>query len=531
LKQDVSHPIAGSSDSVSAAAARRIKLPVQLTSFVGRERDVAEVLALLSTARLVTLTGAGGIGKTRLGIEVASRAAARFADGAWMVPLAPLTDQRLVAATALEAFGAREEPDRPPLATLVETLKAKCLLIVLDNCEHLVPACAGLVETLLRECPEVRILATSRQALTVAGEVDWHLAPLATPDVDSALPPDQLVRWEAVSLVVERARAARPSFSLTESNAADVVQICRGLDGLPLALELAAPWVKALSASQIVDRLRDSSALLTSSGTTVPPRQQALRASMDWSHALLAEPERALFRRLAMFTGGWALDAAEAVCALDDELLAPDQVLPVLAQLIDKSLVEVSEHAGSARYRFLEPVRQYARDQLRASGEEEALVRRHGAWFADLVEQAEREWRGERQNSWLPRLDAEHDNLRAVLGRRGRGSGALETALRVAGALWWFWLMRGHLREGRAWVTMLLAAVAPASTATRAKALSTAGRLAFVQGDHRAARELLEESLSIWRELDLPEHIADALHDLGQAAHGETEHERARDLL
>jgi predicted ATPase/DNA-binding CsgD family transcriptional regulator len=512
-------------------AARRHNLPAQLTSFVGRERDTAEVTRLLSTARLLTLTGAGGIGKTRLALEVATKASVDFSDGVWLVELAPLTDQRLVAATVLAALGAREEPDRPPLATLVDLLKAKQSLLVLDNCEHLVSACAGLAETLLRECPGLRILATSRHLLAVAGEVGWRVPSLAFPDPGHPPSPEQLAQPEAARLFVERARAAWPAFALTEGNAAAVAQICRRLDGLPLALELAAPWVKVLTLEQIVERLDDSSALLTRASTTAPPRQQALRATMDWSHQLLSEPERALFRRLAVFTGGWTLDAAEAVCTEATRAEDRPSILTLLAELIDKSLVEVAEQGGAARYRFLEPLRQYAREKLRESGEEEELVRRRNAWFTDLAERAEAEWRGERQTSWLARLDAEHDNLRAALDRRGHGPDDLETALRLAGALWWFWLMRGHLREGRARLAGLLALAPPASTATRAKALSTAGRLALVQGDYRAARSQLEASLAIWRELDRGEQLVDALHDLGQAAHSQGDHARARSLL
>ncbi|MBA2447791.1 MAG: AAA family ATPase, partial [Chloroflexi bacterium] len=273
---------------MSVAAARRHNLPAQLTSFVGRERDTAEVARLLSTARLVTLTGAGGIGKTRLALEVAATTLARFGDGVWLAELAPLTDQRLVAATVLAALGAREEPDRPPLATLVDLLKGKQLLLVLDNCEHLVSACAGVAEALLRDCPRLRILATSRHVLAVAGEVGWHVPSLASPDPDRLLSPEQLADCEAVWLFVERARAAWPAFTLSDRNAAGVAQICRQLDGVPLALELAAPWVKALTVGQIVERLGDCFALLTRASTTAPPRQQALRATMDWSHALLS---------------------------------------------------------------------------------------------------------------------------------------------------------------------------------------------------------------------------------------------------
>jgi predicted ATPase/DNA-binding CsgD family transcriptional regulator len=524
----------------SARPSRQHNLPVQLTSFVGRERDAAEVTRLLSTSRLVTLTGAGGIGKTRLAIEVASKSVTRFADGVWLAELAPLADGRLVAATVLASLGAREESNRPPLASLIDALESKRLLLVLDNCEHLASACAALVDQLLRAAPGLHVLATSRQVLAVPGEVGWHVPALSMPAPDRRWSPEELAHCEAVALFADRARAALPPFTLAEGNAADVARVCRRLDGVPLALELAAPWVKALSVGQIAERLDDGFALLTRANATAPPRQQALRATIDWSHRLLSDAERTLFRRLAVFAGGWTLDSAEAVCAFPANdgsaaaagaALSPDQVLPILAQLIDKSLIEVAEHGGAARYRFLESIRQYAAEKLGASGEEPALVRRHRAWFADVVERAEAEWRGARQASWLAYLDAEHDNIRAALDRRGPDRDELDAALRVAGALWWFWLMRGHLREGRAHLAGLLALAPPSSSATRAKALSTAGRLALVQGDYQAARSQLEASLAIWRTLDRRDHVADALHDLGQAAHAAGDHTRARQLL
>jgi len=525
---------------VVVLAAQRHNLPVQFTSFVGRDRDVAEVARLVTSTRLVTLTGPGGIGKTRLAVEVARLALPGFPDGAWFVELAPLTDQRLIAATVLATLGAREEPERSPLATLADLLQGKRLLLVLDNCEHLVSACAGLATTLLRDCPDLQILATSRHPLVVAGEVTWRVAPLAAPGSDDLRPPDRLAEVETVRLFLDRARAAVPSFVLTEANTSIVAQICRRLDGLPLAVELAAPWVKALAVGQIVERLDDSFTLLARESEAAPVRQRALRATMDWSSELLSEAERVLFRRLAVFSGGWTLDAAESVCAVSSAGgstgaarggLSSNRVLPLLGQLIDRSLVEVAEQGGAARYRFLEPIRQYAGERLRAAGEEAAFVRRHRLWLAELVERAEAEWRGERQTAWLARLDAEHDNLRAALDRRGSSPVDVEAALRVAGALWWFWLMRGHAREGRARLAELLVDVPPKSTATRAKALSTAGRLALVQGDYQTARSSLEASLAIWRRLERPEHVADALHDLGQAAHSEGKHALARELL
>lgn len=526
--------------SMAVAAARRHNLPVQLTSFVGRERDLAEVARLVTSTRLVTLTGPGGVGKTRLALEVATAALSGFPDGCWLVELAPLTDQRLVAGAVLATLGAREEPERSPVATLADLVQGKRLLLVLDNCEHLVSACAGLVETLLRDCPDLQILATSRHPLAVAGEVNWRVAPLAAPNSHEVPPPRLLAELDAVQLFLDRARAAQPSFALTEANATAVAGICRRLDGLPLALELAAPWVKALAVGQIVERLDDCFSLLARDSAMAPARQRTLKATMDWSSELLSEPERVLFRRLAVFSGGWTLDAAEAVCAVgpsggpadaSDGGLPAERVLPLLAQLIDRSLVEVAEHEGAARYRFLEPIRQYAGERLRAAGEEAAFVRRHRAWLAELVERAEAEWRGEHQASWLARLDAEHDNLRAALDRRAGSPIDMEAVLRVAGAVWWFWLMRGHVREGRAWLADLLAAAPPKRTATRAKALSTAGRLALVQGDYRTARSSLEASLVIWRELGRLEHVADALHDLGQSAHSEGDLARARGLL
>jgi predicted ATPase/DNA-binding CsgD family transcriptional regulator len=540
------------SDPIRPAARIRHGFPAPLTSFVGREREVAELSRLLADTRFVTLTGAGGVGKTRLALAVAASSREDFADGARFVELATLTDQRLLAPAVLSALGAREESNRSPLDTLVDLLRPRRLLLVLDNCEHLAVACADLATALLGDCPELRILATSRHVLQVPGEVDWRVPPLTLPPNGQPPSPERLAEVEAVRLFLDRARAAAPDFSLTERNAAAVGRICRQLDGMPLAIELAAAWVKTLSAEQIAERVDGSVSLLTRGSRVAAPRHQTLRATMDWSYALLSGPERELLARLAIFPGGWTLEAAETVASEDGDgrrtgdegrrmdpaslrpsssVLRPSSVLDLLAALVDKSLVAVVELQGASRYRFLEPVRQYAREKLRASGQELELAARHRAWLVDLAERAGIEWRGELQTTWLERLDAELDNVRAALDTSSLGPDQLEPALRLAGALWWFWLVRGHLREGRVWLAALLARDEPVGPAVQARALSTTGRLALVQGDYPSARAALEAALTIWRQLGRSADVADALNDLGQCAHGEGDPDRARSRL
>ncbi len=513
------------------AGDRRDNLPIALSSFIGRTRELAEVRRLLGTTRLVALTGAGGGGKTRLALAVATAVVPEYPDGVWLVELAALTDRAQVVQAVAAALGVCEEPQRPLTATLVDALRARTLLLVLDNCEHLLDSCAQLATTLLSACPRLRILATSREALGVAGETSWLVPSLSLPDPQHVLTRMELVEAEAVGLFVERAAAALPTFRLTPENASDVVQVCRRLDGIPLAIELAAARVKVLSMAQLAARLDDCFRLLSAGGWTAVPRQQSLRATIDWSYALLAEPERALFRRLSVFAGGWTLEAAEVVCAGD--CLAGDEVLEALAHLVDKSLVVVErQDGGPVRYRLLEAVRQYSHEKLRESGEAESIERQHAHFFLALAEAAEQELRGAQQVVWLDRLEREHDNVRGALAWSQAARDGAEVGLRLAGALWLFWLLRGNLSETRASLRGLLGRPEMhAPTVARAKALYVAGLLAGAQSDFAPACMLLEESLALGQALEDKHAIAYARNWLGIVASLQGDNLAARVLL
>ncbi len=490
-------------------------LPRQLTSFIGREREMADVKRLVSANRLLTLTGSGGCGKTRLAVQVGGDLVETFADGVWFVDFAPLSDPALVPQAVASALRTREEPGRPLLATLTDHLQPKTVLLILDSCEHVVDACARLADSLLRACPHVRIMATSREPLRIPGEANWRVRSLTVPDLTHLPPVNELAENEAVALFVERARAVLPEFRLTEHNAEAVARICHRLDGIPLAIELAATRVKTLSVDQIASRLDDRFRLLTGGSRTAMPRQQTLQAAMDWSYVLLSEQEKALLRRLSVFAGGWTLDAAEAICV--EGGIDRGEVLDLLSQLVDRSLVAVDDRDGSARYRLLETLRQYARAKLEESGERPALQSRHLDWFTKLAERAETQLRGPAQAVWLRTLEVDHDNLRAALEwSRSEGINN-EAGLRLAGALGRFWWMHGHLTEGRQWLENALANTRGV-TGTRGRALLEAGRLAWSQDDHKRAQALCQESLAMFRHLGDEEGTIDALNSLGLVA-------------
>ena len=514
-------------------------LPIAITSFIGRARERAEVTRLLTTTCLLTLTGAGGCGKTRLALVVAGDLVGDYPDGVWLIELAALTEGALLPQAVATALRVREEAQRPLIATLVDALRSRQLLLVLDNCEHLIDACAQLAETLLSACPQLRILATSREALGLAGETTWLVPSLALPDPHHLPVLTELSRVEAVRLFVERAAAALPTFALTPANAAVVAQVCRRLDGIPLAIELAAARMKVVSVETLAARLDDSVRLLTAGSRTALPRQQTLRATIDWSYDLLSEPERALFRRLAVFLGGWTLEAAEAVCA--GASVAGNDVLEGLAHLVDKSLVVVDmPPSGAARYRLLEPIRQYAQAKLMESAEAPAMRQRHAHFFLALVEEAEPQLVGAEQVAWLNRLEHEHDNLRAVL-RWFIERGEAAAGLRLGGALWRFWRTRGYLTEGRAWLVELLAlpprplaadSGEPAAgwPAARVQALIAAGVLASEQDDYATTHALFLEALALSRELADERGIAWALVGLAVVALAQGDDARAATL-
>ena len=500
-------------------------LPVQLTSFVGREREKAEVRILLSGTRLITLTGSGGAGKTRLAIQVAAEVLEEFPNGAWLVELAALSDPSIVPKAVASAIGVPEQPGRSLTETLADALRSKSALVILDNCEHLVAACAHLTDALLRACRNVRILATSREPLGVTGETTWRVPSLSVPDPQRLPPLDGFQEYEAMRLFLDRAVTSEPQFALTSSNAPAVALVCHRLDGIPLAIELAAARVKVLAVEQIAARLNDRFRLLTGGSRTALPRQQTLRAAMDWSHDLLVEKERILFRRLSVFAGGWTLEAAEAVCS--GKRLKAHEVLDLLTQLVDKSLVVVEQQHGEARYLLRETVRQYALDRLLESREVTAVRQRHRDWYLALAERAAAELRGPRQGLYLKRLEAEHDNLRAGLEWSVMEADEAEAGLRLAGALQWFWDIRAHFSEGRKWLEGTLSTARHASTSVRAKALSGVGFLAWRQGDLGRAGTALRESLTLWRELGDKWGMAFSLHNLGHVAEVQTDYGRA----
>ena len=506
--------------SVAPASVRGIGpdgLSLQLTSFVGRERALAGIEGFLDETRLLTLTGSGGCGKTRLAMAAAGRMSGRYEEVGW-VWLAPVSDPALVPEAVADAVGARESPGLSPAEAVVDRVGDRALLLVLDNCEHVVGACAGLVEVLLRSCPGLTILCTSREVLDVAGEKAWPVPPLTRPDPGRVVEPETLLAYEAVRLFVERAGVAAPGFALTRENAAAVVRVCERLDGIPLAIELAAARVKVLSPAQISDRLDDALGLLTGGSRTAPPRQRTLRAALDWSHGLLPGDEKALFRRLSVFVGGFALGAAEEVCCGDD--LRAGDVLEGLSRLVDRSLVFVIQREGEVRYRLLATVRQYAGERLAASGEEQALRRRHAGFFLDLAESAEAAMKGPGQEDWLDRLEAELGNLRAALAW-SVGSEEVrdaEVGLRLSGALWRLCYLRGHYGQGRAWLEAALASGASPAGEPRAGALTGAGVLALLQCEYGRAERHLQEALALCEGLGDRRGEASALQALGSVA-------------
>jgi predicted ATPase/transcriptional regulator with XRE-family HTH domain len=497
-------------------------LPLALTPLIGREHERAAAVELLQApaTRLVTFTGPGGTGKTRLAVQVAASVRAAFPDGVWFVGLAPISDPALVLPAVATALGLREVAGQAPLEHLYDYLRAKRLLLVLDNFEHVLPA-APAVADLLAPAPGLTVLVTSRVALRVQGTREFPVPPLALPPATAVPGLETLAAAEAVRLFVERAREARPDFALTAENAPAVAALCRRLDGLPLAIELAAAWVKILPPAQLLARLSDRLRLLAGGGPDLPARQQTLQTTIDWSYNLLAPAEQVLFRRLAVFAGGWTLEAAEAVCDFGAEGGATSvDVLAGLLQVVNASLVVAEEREGEARYRLLETIREYAWEKLRVAGEAEIAQTRHRDWFLRFAEEAAPHLRAAEQLDWLARLETEHDNLRTALDWCLADPDGSQAGLRLGGALEEFWRIRGHLSEGRGRLAAALAQPgAEAPTVARARALRGLGRLAFFQGDIYPARALLEESIALWRTLGDKLGLAHTLYELPDLLH------------
>lgn len=491
-------------------------LPIQLTSFIGREGDLAKVRELLLRASLLTLTGAAGCGKTRMAIQVAADVLDCFVDGVWLVDLAPVANPALVVQSMASTLCLREQPGSTILQTLIAHLQPRRSLLILDNCEHVVEACARLAEELLHACPSLKVLATSREALNVGGEIAWRVPSLSLPEVDRGFTTDGLAKSEAVRLFIDRAMLSHPNFTLTQDNATPIAQICKRLDGIPLAIELAAARVKMMPADEILSRLEDRFRLLTGGSRTALPRQQTLRAAVEWSYKLLIPPERILFDRLSVFAGSFDLEAAEAVCAGDHA--EPESILDHLSHLVDKSLVVSSEDGpGAGMFRLLETLRQYGSELLARTADADETRRRHAAYFLALFEDVEQKLRGPEQRTWLTRLEEGHDNVRAAL-RWMADSGDVERELRLAGAMVRFWHTRGYFTEGRQWLAGALGRSSGSSPA-RAKALLAAARLAHAQGDYEASTQSAEKSLSMWRELGDATGLAHCLNSLGSVAY------------
>ncbi|MEO7910314.1 MAG: tetratricopeptide repeat protein [Roseiflexaceae bacterium] len=524
----------------------RITLPVPATQLIGRAQELVELGACLlrREVRLLTLVGAPGIGKTRLGLQVAANVRSAFADNVCFVALAPIRAPSLIATAIAEALGVQELASQSLVERLKHTLHDRQLLLVLDNFEH-VAAAAPLVAELLAAAPQLTLLVTSRAALHLSGEHEYVVPPLALPDLNQLPPPAALTRYAAVDLFVQRAQAVAPDFALTSANATAVAAICQRLDGLPLAIELAAARIKLLAPTALLARLGQRLSLLTGGARDMPPHQQTLRSTIDWSYDLLDDREQAVFRRLAVFVGGCTLEAAEAVASelkngLDGDTnahRAPDSqfsILDGLAALLDKSLLWQRETAdGTRRLGMLETIREYAQERLEQHGEAVALRQRHAAYYLALAnEAAPHLWQSAQgvQGLWLARLELEHNNLRAALAWSTTAASAGQIGLQLVAALWPFWLVHGHLREGRAWLTELLARTAQnsASSAARASALIGLGTLATNQHDYTTAQAAFGESLAIARDHGDSETMTQAIHKLGIIAYFQGDYTAAR---
>jgi predicted ATPase/DNA-binding winged helix-turn-helix (wHTH) protein len=501
---------------LASSSAYPNNLPRQLTSFIGRDKDIAAVEALLARTRLLTLIGSGGCGKTRLSLQVAANTFEQFPDGAWFLELAPLADPGLLLQAVATALGLKEEPGKPLSQTLAEHLRQKRVLLLVDNCEHLLDACASVADMLLRQCPGLKILASSRQALGMAGEQTYRVPSLSLPDRTVVQTPETLSQYESVQLFVERALLVRADFALSKDNAAALASLCCHLDGIPLAIELAAARLGLLSVAEIDRKLDQRFRLLTGGPRTALPRHQTLQALIDWSYNLLGEPEKLLLQRLSVFAGGWTLEAAEAVCAGDG--LADWEALDLLTQLCDKSLVVVEQMERFSRFRLLETVRQYAREKFLQGADHAAIRTRHSQYFLALAEEAESKLASAEQSQRLSQVTTEHENLLASL-EWSLTLGEPQPVLRLCGALGDFWIMQGHLSEGRDWCERVLSKTSvQTQSPERVKALNAAGALALYQGDFAAARSWHEAALEAAGQLADQRGTVAALGGLGLLA-------------
>jgi predicted ATPase/DNA-binding SARP family transcriptional activator/DNA-binding CsgD family transcriptional regulator len=520
-------PSLGSAPKKPPEAAKH-NLPTPRTSFVGRQREIVESKRELAMTRLLTLTGVGGSGKTRLALEVARDLIGAYPDGVWLVELAPLSEGKLVPQAVARTMRVREQPGRPLIDALTEALHKKSTLLVLDNCEHLTDSVAHLADKLLNSCSQLRVLSTSRKTLEVEGEVVRRISSLSVPDTDRLPAAGELMRYDAVRLFAERTRLRLSAFEITPHNVTAVAEVCTKLEGIPLAIELAAARMDVLTAEQIARRLDRALGLLTG-GRTELARHRTLRATLDWSFELLSEPERKLFCRLSVFTGGWTLEAAEAMGAGGG--IEEGDVVELFLMLVDKSLVVSEAEEGGFRYGMLEPLRQYARERLEESGEDQAIKRTHAQYFLALAEEAEPKLWESGDKAWFGRLEKEHDNMRAALSWTLE-HGEAELALRLGGALRWFWRARGYYGEGRRWLERALCEEGRTSAGARAKALDGVGWLASEQHDIDRVQAAAEEGLELSEEAGIGGVIlADFKNLLGEAAWLRGDYERASELF
>lgn len=525
----------------AAPAQTRRHLPVPLSDLIGRSDEIVEILDLLKRRRLISVIGPGGIGKTRIAIAVAERALSRFAQGVWFVDLAPISDPSLAIHATARALGITEEQRRPLNETLQEALKSQELLLVLDNCEHLQEAPSALAHLLLTACPSLAIIATSRHPLDVTGEQIYRLPSLPVPSPEAlahGIDPHALIEFEAIRLFADRAYRVNKAFILHIRNAVDVIEICRKLDGIPLAIEMAAARIKSLSVGEIRARLDAQFQLLTTGNRAALPRQQTLRATMDWSYDLLSEPEKTVLRRLWVFAGGCTLQSAAQVCG--DEGMGEIEMLDILTSLVDKSLVTVEDINGATRYRLLEIVKQYARDRFAESGEEQVSLRiRHRDFFTEFAINIRPKLMDADQAHWFSILDTEHDNFRQALNLGIELPHGGQPGLRLAAALARFWLIRAYFTEGRERYTAITALPsAQDRTRERSQALNGAGLLAWRQSDYKAAQAHYAESISIARELGDTIDVGRALNnlalitrDLGDYASARTMHQESIEIF
>jgi predicted ATPase/class 3 adenylate cyclase len=506
-------------------------LPRQLSEFIGREGEVETVVARLGEGSVVTLTGPGGVGKTRLALEVGARMIDAFPDGVWLVELAALVDPALVAEAVVAALRIRQPPGADARDVVTEWLASRRALLVIDNCEHVLDAVVDLADALLHRCSELTVLATSREAMGIAGESIVHVPSMSVPaDAGGGrVAIEEVAACDAVRLFVDRARGADPAFAVSETNAAAIAEICRRLDGIPLAVELAAARVRALPPQEIARRLNDRFRLLTGGSRTALPRHRTLRAAMDWSFDLLPAEERILLARLSVFVGSFSIEAAEAVGP--GGIVDRNDVLDLLTRLVDRSLLLPADEASEARYRMLETVRDYAQERLAELGDASETFGRHRDWFAALVQEARPAFlAGPEQSAWLDRLSRDHDNVRAALGWTHEDPDGAATELAMGSGLWRFWEIRGHLVEGGAWLERALNRSGGEASAIRANALTGAGVLAAHRGDLPAATRFHEAALTLHRQLGEPRSVAAASSNLANISAEQGDIERARRL-